>query len=138
MNKKQDSTELQFFPEFVIEQMWLEINRVSHLYKSDQISYQKANEKLHRASFDVWRASAMIIKERDKIEYLRKVKLSMDHKLQDKKYFSFSPCNIFSKIRMLANLVFHFPRYTPPEIENENSDIVASDDMKIKKISDSN
>jgi len=85
--KSSNPANLQFFSRSTIEQIQIEITRVSQLYKSDQIDSIKAKKMLHQASQDIKifsrLGSAMIRQERKKIDFIRKVKKSMDQELPD-------------------------------------------------------
>jgi hypothetical protein len=89
MNKKLDENELSFFSEHIEQQLKFEINSIGHLYKSDKISYLRAQEKLRQASKDIkrlfWEGREMISKEHKKINFLFKVKNSMNEDMTVKK-----------------------------------------------------
>ena len=86
MNQKSDKAKLAFFSESVMERMKIEINRVSQFYKSDRITLIQTREMLQLARKDLRIVHRMIRKERKKVDFLRKVKKSMDQKIQEGEY----------------------------------------------------
>lgn len=79
MSKKQDVTKLAFFSESTLQRMQIEINRVSQLYRAERI---RGHEMLHAARKDAeaiyWHACRVIASEHAKIDFLHKVKRSME------------------------------------------------------------
>ena len=72
--------------------MQVEINRVTHLYKANRISGTKGHEMLHLASKDIntlfWQVSTMISQEHGKINFLHKVKKSIEEDPESEVNFS--------------------------------------------------